>query len=206
MSTDPVTIHIDGASRGNPGPAAFAFVIATPGAPPVEEHGKLGSTTNNIAEYTALLRALEKAASLSLERLHIHSDSELLVKQMNGEYRVKNPEIKELYDQAQNLRKHFRSVHLSHVRREHNKRADELCNIALDDGKPKPAARPKKEHANTKLSSATVRDDCIACLQAAKNAWSAHAPHAPTAEQLWDQLWSVLEDAGVLKKKKPKEE
>ncbi len=153
-----------------------------------------------------MLRALEKAAALSLERLHIHSDSELLVKQMNGEYRVKNPDLKELYDQAQDLRQGFRSVHLTHVRREQNKRADELCNIALDDGKPKAAARPKKEREGASIGAGTVRDDCIACLQAAKNAWSAHNPHAPSPEQLWDQLWSVLEDAGVLKKKKSKDE
>ena len=206
MSPEPVKVHIDGASRGNPGPASFAFIIALPGQAPVEEHGKLGDTTNNIAEYTALLRALEKAASLSLERLHIYSDSELLVKQMNGEYRVKNPDIKELYDRAQELVDKFRSVALTHVRREHNKRADELCNISLDGDKPKaapkPKAKPKKEPSHAKSDASAVREDCIACLQAAKNAWSAHSPHAPTAEQIWDQLWSVLEDGGVLKKKK----
>src|SRR5271170_2930644 len=100
MSPEPVMVHIDGASRGNPGPASFAFIIALRGLAPIEEHGKLGDTTNNIAEYTALLRALEKAVSLSLEHLHIHSDSELLVKQMNGQYRVNNPDIKNLFDQA----------------------------------------------------------------------------------------------------------
>ena len=84
---------------------------------------------------------MEKAASLSLERLHIHSDSELLVKQMNGEYRVKNAEIKELYDQAQDRLRSFRSVAITHVRRDHNQRADELCNIALDGDKPRPSKR-----------------------------------------------------------------
>jgi ribonuclease HI len=206
MSSAAVPVHIDGASRGNPGPAAFAFVIAMSSAQPIEEYGKLGDTTNNIAEYTALLRALEKAAALSLDRLHIHSDSELLVKQMNGEYRVKNPEIKALYDQAQGLRRQFGNVQLTHVRREHNKRADELCNLALDDGKPKASSKPKKQAAGASVSAETVRDDCVACLHAARNAWSAHAPHAPTAEQVWDQIWSVLEDGGVLKKKKAKEE
>jgi len=139
--------------------------------------------------------------------LHIHSDSELLVKQMNGEYRVKNPDIKDLYDRAQKLIEEFRSVALTHVRREHNKRADQLCNISLDGDKPKAAAKPKKEPSasRAKSDSGAVREDCIACLQAAKNAWSAHSPHAPTAEQIWDQLWSVLEDGGVLKKKKAKD-
>ena len=65
MGPEPVKVHIDGASRGNPGPASFAFIIAVPGQPPVEEHGKIGDTTNNIAEYTALLRALEKAVAPS---------------------------------------------------------------------------------------------------------------------------------------------
>jgi ribonuclease HI len=206
MASEPVNVHIDGASRGNPGPASFAFIIAPPGRAPIEEHGKLGDTTNNIAEYTALLRALEKAASLSLENLHVYSDSELLVKQMNGEYRVKNPDIKDLYDQAQELLDKFRSVAITHVRREHNKRADELCNISLDGDKPKKAAKPKKEPSHAKADAKAVREDCIACLQAVKNAWSAHSPHAPTAEQIWDQLWSVMEDGGVLKKKKATDE
>ncbi len=206
MSEQAVTIHIDGASRGNPGPAAFAFVIASPGAAPVEEHGKLGETTNNIAEYTALVRALEKSRELELKRLHIHSDSELLVKQMNGEYRVKHPDMKTLYDRAQGLLKNFRSVEITHVRRESNKRADELCNICLDGDKPAAVKKPKKESSRNQASSANVREDSIACLQAARNAWAAQAAHAPTAEQVWEQLWSVLEEGGVLKRKKAKED
>src|SRR5258708_656989 len=123
MSAHPVIIHIDGAARGNPGPAAFSFVIAPHGQPAVEESGVLGDKTNNVAEYTALLNALEKAAALSLDRLQIHSDSELLVKQMNGEYRVKNPDLRELYDRAKELIRQFKSVRIQHVRREENKRA-----------------------------------------------------------------------------------
>lgn len=202
MTPETVKVHIDGASRGNPGPSAFAFVIHLPDGEIIEEHGRLPDTTNNIAEYTALVRALEKAASLSLERLHIHSDSELLVKQMNGEYRVKNLDLKELYDDAQKLRQGFRSVTLSHVRRELNKRADQLCNICLDGDKPKNAPKQKKESSNAKADSAAVRDDCVACLQAARSAWIANDPRSPSAEQVWDQLWSVLEEGGVLKKLK----
>ena len=78
--SDSATVNIDGASRGNPGPAAFAFVIARAGLPPVEEAATLGNTTNNVAEYTALVKALEAAADLGLQRLQIFSDSELLVK------------------------------------------------------------------------------------------------------------------------------
>lgn len=202
MSDHPVIVHIDGASRGNPGPAAFAFVIALPDDARVEDHGLLGDTTNNIAEYTALLRALERASELDIGRLHIHSDSELLVKQMNGEYRVKNPDLRSLYDQARELAERFQSVRYTHVRREHNKRADELCNLALDAGKPKAAPKPKKEVASSTISADAAREECIVCLEAARSSWSARDAHAPTAEQVWDQLWSVLEEAGVLKRKK----
>src|SRR3954467_14446378 len=114
------TIHIDGASRGNPGDAAYAVVIALPDGKVVEESGVLGKETNNVAEYTALLKALEKAKHLGLRRLRIHSDSELLVKQVNGEYRVKNDDLKWLYDEARTLMKDFASVTLTHVRREQN--------------------------------------------------------------------------------------
>src|SRR5262249_1178611 len=94
------TVRIDGASRGNPGAAAYAVVIERPGEPDYEEADRLGQTTNNIAEYTALLRGLERAAELGGRRLEVFSDSELLVKQMNGEYRVKNAELKELHSLA----------------------------------------------------------------------------------------------------------
>src|SRR5688572_8891117 len=98
MSDDVAVIHIDGASRGNPGDAAYAVVINAPGMAPVEEFGALGKETNNVAEYTALIRALERSKALGLRRLHVHSDSELLVKQLNGEYRVKNEDLKWLFD------------------------------------------------------------------------------------------------------------
>ena len=202
MSDQPVVVHIDGASRGNPGPAAFAFVIDLPSSSPVEECGRLGDTTNNIAEYTSLLRALQRARELGLSRLHVHSDSELLVKQMNGEYRVKNTDLRNLFDQAQQLADQFESVRFTHVRREHNKRADELCNIALDAGKPKAAAKSKKDTSSATISADALREECVACLEAARGSWSARDKNAPTAEQVWEQLWSVLEESGALKKKK----
>ena len=104
---DVLTIHTDGAARGNPGPAAYAVVITRPGQPPVEEAATLGSATNNVAEYTALVRGLERAADLGLKRLAVFSDSELLVKQMYGEYKVKNPDLKELHGAARDLLKHL---------------------------------------------------------------------------------------------------
>src|SRR5262245_28941536 len=100
MSTAPVQIHIDGAARGNPGPAAFAFVFSKHGKVIDEDKGCLGEKTNNVAEYTALIRALERAAKLGERQLIIHSDSELLVKQMQGFYRVKNKDLQILFEQA----------------------------------------------------------------------------------------------------------
>src|SRR5204862_4092873 len=120
MADDTATIFTDGAARGNPGPAACAYVIASPDLPPVEHAERLGTATNNVAEYTALVHALARAAELGLKRLAIFSDSELMVKQMNGEYSVKNADLKELYDEARALRRRFETVSLSHVRRGDN--------------------------------------------------------------------------------------
>ncbi len=129
-----LTIHTDGAARGNPGPAAFAYVIRRNGHPDIEEHGCLGSATNNVAEYIALVRALTHAAQLGAETVLLHSDSELMVKQMNGEYRVKNVDLKRHYEDAKRAAAGIKSLTIRHVRREENSRADELCNQALDNG------------------------------------------------------------------------
>jgi ribonuclease HI len=204
MSDDAAVIHIDGASRGNPGEAAYAVVIAVPGRGPIEESGLLGKETNNVAEYTALIKALEKAKHLGLRRLRIHSDSELLVKQVKGEYRVKNDDLKWLFDEAKGLMKDFASVTLTHVRREENKRADELCNLALDAARPKtpPASTAKagpKKPAST-VGDGTVRADALECLRSARAVW-ARGESVPSPELVWDQLWSILEEGGVLRKK-----
>ncbi len=129
-----ITIHTDGASRGNPGPAAFAYILERDGEDPIEEAGRIGRMTNNLAEYTALVRALEHALELGADhRVLVHSDSELLVKQMRGEYRVKNEELRDLFEQAGALSGRFRGgVTFRHIRREENRRADALGNEALD--------------------------------------------------------------------------
>lgn len=201
MST--ATLNIDGASRGNPGPAAFAFVIARPGLPPVEEAATLGTVTNNVAEYTALVRGLEAAADLGLKHLKVLSDSELLVKQMNGEYRVKHPDLLPLYENARELVKEFDSVSIAHVRREQNKRADELCNIALDakSGKPKATSPNTTKPPKTAVNDSTVRADAVEILRTAAQAWADRGVRAVAPEAIWEQLWSVLEDGSVLKKK-----
>ena len=205
MSDDAAVIHIDGASRGNPGDAAYAVVIALSGRPPIEESGVLGKETNNVAEYTALIKALEKAKHLGLRRLHIHSDSELVVKQVKGEYKIKNDDLKWLADEARGLMKDFASVTLTHVRREQNKRADELCNQALDDARPKPPAPPAGTKAPARkpaaaVTDARVREDALECLRSAKAVW-ARGESVPGPELVWDQLWSILEEGGVLRKK-----
>jgi ribonuclease HI len=131
--SDTWTIYTDGGSRGNPGPAAYAYVIKRPGAADIEEKGYLGQTTNNIAEYTGLVKALEHAKELGAKKLLVNSDSELMVKQMNGQYKVKNEGLRPLYNQAVALRKHFDSVVIKHIYREQNSEADALCNQAMDN-------------------------------------------------------------------------
>src|SRR5438874_8981108 len=125
MSAEAATIYTDGAARGNPGPAAWAFVLTDPGGGVVERAERIGTATNNVAEYTALLRALAYARQSGLRRLDVYSDSELMVKQLNGEYAVKNPDLKELYDEARGLVRQFDAVRLTHVRRGSNRRAEE---------------------------------------------------------------------------------
>lgn len=207
MTAAPVTIHIDGAARGNPGPAAFAYVIRGDGAAPLEASGCLGKATNNVAEYTALLRALEHARRLGARSLRIRSDSELLVKQMNGLYRVKNPELQVLYEEAKDLCGDFDHIEIAHVRREENRDADRLCNEALDGGpaRPKPAAA-KAKRASKGVSEArleALHEDAVLCLRAAAAAWSRNENGVPRVEDVWDQLCSILEEHGVLRAARP---
>ena len=212
---DRPTMHIDGAARGNPGPAAYAVVIARPGEPPVEEADTIGTATNNVAEYTALVRGLEMAVELGLKQLDVFSDSELMVKQMGGEYRVKHPDLLPLYEEANHLRKQVGRVTITHVRRAQNARADALCNEALygKRGKnltPQPPSLERKGEKSPSGGGAgegstsldTVRSDAIECLTAAANAWATRGLSAVPVAAVWDQLWSILDDAGVLKKKK----
>src|SRR6266404_8933550 len=107
-SAGELVIYTDGAARGNPGPAAFSFVMKRDGRTLAQDHGCLGHQTNNQAEYTALIRALEEAAKHAhAKRLTIRSDSELMVKQMRGEYRVKDPGLQTLYQEAKALQHKF---------------------------------------------------------------------------------------------------
>jgi ribonuclease HI len=215
--SDTANMYIDGAARGNPGPAAYAVILTRPGQPVVEEANTIGTATNNVAEYTALIEGLELAAELGVKKLDIFSDSELLVKQMNGEYRVKNPDLLELYQEAKRLAAGFEKVTLKHVRREQNARADAIGNEALDgqprkrgepfrpspptgEGKARKPAAPAAPAAT--VSDTSVRDDALAILRTAAQAWADRGLSAVSVEAIWEQLWSVLEDGNVLKKKK----
>jgi ribonuclease HI len=123
----------DGGARGNPGPAAYGYVLEAEDGTVLAAHGeKIGVATNNVAEYRALVAGLEKAVELGLDDLEVVSDSELLVKQMRGEYKVKNAALRELNGEAEALARRLGKVTYTAVRREHNELADRLVNEALD--------------------------------------------------------------------------
>ena len=126
-------LSTDGGARGNPGPAAYGYVLEDEDGTVLDARGEtIGVATNNVAEYRALIAGLEKAVELSIDELEVISDSELLVKQMQGEYRVKNEALRELNDEANFLEKKLGRVRYKAVRREHNELADKLVNDALD--------------------------------------------------------------------------
>jgi ribonuclease HI len=141
--------NIDGASRGNPGPASYAVVLRDPSGKIILELAKnIGRETNNVAEYYALLAALDYAATHDIHALRIRSDSELLVRQMQGRYKVKSPDLKPLHERASKLARQLQYFTVEHVRRELNSDADALANIALDQaGTPGGVRRepPKSE-------------------------------------------------------------
>jgi ribonuclease HI len=128
-----VRLFTDGGARGNPGPAAAAFVLEREDGTVLDARGDaLGVQTNNVAEYTALVNGLRRAAELGVIEVEVVSDSELMVKQMRGEYKIKNAALRELSLEAARLARAFERVTYTAVRREHNKLADQLVNDALD--------------------------------------------------------------------------
>jgi len=128
-----LTVHIDGGARGNPGPAGWGALIQADGGEPVELRGTLPHATNNVAEYSGLLAALEWCRDYGARKVHIKSDSLLLVQQMRGVYKVKNAGLKPLHGRARLLAHEIGSVTFEHVRREHNADADRLANAAMDE-------------------------------------------------------------------------
>jgi ribonuclease HI len=126
-------LYTDGGARGNPGPAAFAYVLEAENGTVLAAHSEaIGVATNNIAEYRALVEGLRKAVETGITELEVVSDSELVVKQMRGEYRVKNRALQDLFLEASRLARGLRSVAYTAVRREQNELADRLVNEALD--------------------------------------------------------------------------
>jgi ribonuclease HI len=123
----------DGGARGNPGPAAFAYVLETEDGTVLDARGAaIGVATNNVAEYSALVAGLSRALEAGIRELEVRSDSELMVKQMRGEYRVKNKDLQSLFLDASRAAREIGRVTYTHVRREHNELADRLVNEALD--------------------------------------------------------------------------
>jgi ribonuclease HI len=142
--------NIDGGSRGNPGPASYGVVIRDPRGQVVAKLKKyIGRSTNNVAEYYGLIAALDYAQQHGIRALHVQSDSELLVRQMRGQYKVKSPELRPLFERARKMAQTFASFKIEHVYREQNAEADALANEALDETSGRPAA-PRLDANSTK--------------------------------------------------------
>ena len=140
--------NIDGGSRGNPGPASYGVVVRNERGEIVAKLKKyIGHMTNNVAEYYGLIAALDYAQSHGVRALRVESDSELLVRQMRGHYKVKSPDLRPLFERAKKMSQTFETFRIDHVYREQNTEADALANEALDEtsGKPKPSVTTKPE-------------------------------------------------------------
>jgi len=131
-SKEKIEVFVDGAARGNPGPAGIGIVIKKGDKILLEVGSYIGETTNNVAEYMALIRGLEEAIIMGDENVKVTSDSELLVRQMTGEYRVKNEGLKPLHLHAKELVRKIKKFEIAHAPREKNKHADKLANMGID--------------------------------------------------------------------------
>jgi ribonuclease HI len=128
-----LVVNVDGGARGNPGPAAIGVVVRSPEGEVLEERGeRIGAATNNVAEYRALLAGIERAAELGASELELVGDSELVVRQVKGEYKVKDATLRGLHAEVKRALRPFGSWSIRHVRREQNAEADRLVNAALD--------------------------------------------------------------------------
>lgn len=128
------TFQMDGAARGNPGPASYGIVVRDPSGAVVDRLKKsIGRATNNVAEYYALIAVLDYAQAHGIRNVRVESDSELLVRQMRGQYKVKSTGLRPLFERARQMSQGFASFKIEHVRREHNREADALANEALDN-------------------------------------------------------------------------
>jgi ribonuclease HI len=135
LPTDPglLIVSCDGAARGNPGPAGIGVQITDEAGDVIAEIAEwIGETTNNVAEYTAAIEGLRRAAALGARRVHLRSDSQLLIQQLSGKYKVKAAHLRPLYDEVKGLLSDFDHVRLQHVPREQNREADRLANLGVD--------------------------------------------------------------------------
>lgn len=133
MKNKRLEIYIDGGARGNPGPAGVGVVVLDESGKRIKDVSKyIGEATNNIAEYSALLYGLEEALILRADEIKINLDSELVAKQITGEYRVKDPNIRPLFERALNMLKSFKNFEVNHIDRSKNKEADKLVNKAIN--------------------------------------------------------------------------
>jgi ribonuclease HI len=149
--------NIDGGSRGNPGPAAYGVIIRDGRGEVVAKLKKyIGRSTNNVAEYYGLIAALDYAESHGVRAIRIESDSELLVKQMRGQYKVKSEDLRPLFERAQKMSKAFDSFRIEHVYREQNREADALANQALDETEEKASGAPSAKKAEAAIAKSTA--------------------------------------------------
>jgi len=140
-------VHVDGAARGNPGPAAIGVVVNTRQGRRVAAFGEaIGEATNNFAEYTALVHALRLLSVFEVDRLRVYTDSELMARQIKGEYKVRDRNLRSLYAQVMYMLDRYRDWDVAHVPREENEEADALANRALDE-EALPGARPPRRAA-----------------------------------------------------------
>jgi ribonuclease HI len=164
------TANIDGGSRGNPGPAAYGVVIRNPRGEIVARLKKyIGRMTNNVAEYYGLIAALDYAQSQSIRALRVESDSELLVNQMRGRYKVKSADLRPLFERAKKMSQTFASFQIEHVYREQNAEADKLANEALDEtsGATSAIRNPQPEtRSESRIVRAEFRDGSLHPLEA----------------------------------------
>ena len=157
-----------------------------------------GKSTNNIAEYTGLVKALEHAQELGGKKLIVNSDSELMVKQMNGQYKVKNEGLRPLYQRASALRKQFESVTIKHVYREQNSQADALCNEAMDNPRDSKPRTPESAYAmkppETKVPALTPLTRSLEILKQSAAAWAKSGnPDDPPPAEVWSRICEIMQ-------------
>jgi ribonuclease HI len=193
LANKTLTVHTDGGARGNPGPAAFAYVIETSDGEVIENAQCLGRMTNNQAEYLGLVNALEHCLRLGKDySVCVYSDSELMVKQINGEYRVKNEELREYYTKAKDLSRQFDRFTITHVRRNDNSHADRLYNEALD-GKRSTTKTVTKAPDKNANADAWLKDQALQCLTEAAKQWAQGDATTPNPAEILKKLQIFLE-------------